>query len=125
MSDSEVSFQQSDDEGSDFAIVASPAAGKKKAAAVPAASKPKKAPAAKTTAAATKGKGKATSAAATKVSLFKAACEGVARLISPALIVEDHGSSSNEENKGATQVKEECSEQLDVRCRRCRYAFGQ
>ncbi|KAJ9119885.1 hypothetical protein QFC24_005599 [Naganishia onofrii] len=69
MSDSEVSFQQSDDEGSDFAIVASPAAGKKKAAAVPAASKPKKAPAAKTTAAAAKGKGKAISAAATKAPL--------------------------------------------------------
>ncbi|KAJ9091384.1 DNA topoisomerase 2 [Naganishia friedmannii] len=66
MSDSEVSFQQSDDEGSDFAIVASPAAGKKKAAAVPAASKAKTAPVAKATTTTAKGKGKATASAATK-----------------------------------------------------------
>jgi hypothetical protein len=63
MSDSEVSFQQDDDEGSDFGIVASPAAGKKKAAA-----KPKKAPVAKAPTAAAKGKAKATTAAGAKVS---------------------------------------------------------
>lgn len=63
MSDFEVSFQQSDDEGSDFGIVASPAAGKKKAAA-----KPKKAPVAKASTAAAKGKAKATTAAGAKVS---------------------------------------------------------
>lgn len=63
MSDSEVSFQQSDDEGSDFGIVASPAAGKKKAAA-----KLKKAPTAKAPTAAAKGKAKAPTAAGTKVS---------------------------------------------------------
>jgi hypothetical protein len=61
MSDSEVSFQQSDDEGSDFGIVASPAAKKKVAA------KPKKAPAAKATTSAAKGKAKATPAAGAKV----------------------------------------------------------
>lgn len=68
MSDSEVSFQQSDDEGSDFAIVASPVAGKKKASAAPAASKSKKAPTAKANASSAKGKGKVSATAVTKVS---------------------------------------------------------
>ncbi|KAJ9111708.1 hypothetical protein QFC19_001068 [Naganishia cerealis] len=71
MSDSEVSFQQSDDEGSDFAIVASPAVTKKKAA-VPAASKPKKAPAAKTAPSTAKGKGKTSASATTKKTTLKA-----------------------------------------------------
>lgn len=61
MSDSEVSFQQSDDDGSDFGIVASPAVKKK------AAPKPKKAPAAKATTTAAKGKAKATTASEAKV----------------------------------------------------------
>lgn len=59
MSDSDVSFQHSDDDGSDFGIVASPAAGKKKAATT---AKPKKAAATKAAPAA-KGKAKATAAA--------------------------------------------------------------
>lgn len=63
MSDSDVSFQHSGDDGSDFGIVASPVAGKKKAATT---AKPKKAAATKAAPAA-KGKAKATTTAAAKV----------------------------------------------------------
>jgi hypothetical protein len=63
MSDFDVSFQHSDDDGSDFGIVASPAAGKKKAATTV---KPKKASATKAAPVA-KGKAKATTTAAAKV----------------------------------------------------------
>lgn len=117
MSDSDISFQHSDDDGSDFGIVASPAAGKKKTGA---AAKPKKAMASKATPAA-KGKAKATTTAAAKVG---GRSPGIDSLLSRSTdvgfltLTESHHSSCCQKGQRSAESQEECAKQLDVRHRR-------